>query len=205
MKKQFSNLTFFSFLKKTLGGLLLGLYRVKVEGRENLPKDGGLILCSNHLSMNDVIILGAAHNRPIHYLAKAELFRVPLLAPLIRSLGAIPIHRGKGDTAAIKAAKSVVELGRTLCIFPEGHRSKDLQLGKGKAGVGLILRQTGAPVLPAAIICKKRPGPFKKTIIRFGPVLTQADFGEPTGDKRDYQACADLVMQKIAELKNGSV
>jgi len=204
MKKQYSDLRFFSFCKKTIGGFLLWLFSTKIEGREYMPESGGVILCTNHLAMADVVILGAGFNRPIHYLAKSELFKVPLVGPLIRALGAIPIHRGKGDTAAIRSAEAVLGLGRAFCIFPEGHRSKDLQIGRGKAGVGLILRQTGAPVIPAAIICKKRPGIFRKTIVRFGPMLTPADFGEPTLDKKDYQACADLVMERIAALKNAA-
>lgn len=202
MKKPYSDLRFFAFCKRTIGGLLLWLFATKVEGREYMPESGAVIVCTNHLSMADVVIVGAGFNRPVHYLAKSELFKVPLLGPLIKSLGAIPIHRGKGDTAAIRSAEAVLQLGRAFCIFPEGHRSKDLQLGRGKAGVGLIMRQTGAPVIPAAIICKKRPGLFRKTIIRFGPMLTAADFGEFNMEKRDYQACADMIMERIAALKN---
>lgn len=126
-------------------------FSLKIEGRENIPKDRAFIYASNHRSYADPVLVTLAGRGRFSFMAKAELFEKKAFAWLIRSLGAFPVERGKGDTAAIDKAIGNVQHGTNLLIFPEGTRSKDGRVGKGKTGVALIAAKAGADVIPVGI------------------------------------------------------
>lgn len=126
-------------------------YRLRIEGRENIPKHGAYVYASNHRSYADPVLVVISGRGHFSFMAKSELFEKPLFAWLIRTLGAFPVERGKGDTAAIEKAVESVKNGRNLLIFPEGTRSKDGRVGRGKAGVALIAARAGVDVIPVGI------------------------------------------------------
>ena len=119
-------------------------YNIKWEGVENVPKDGGNIFASNHRSYQDPVFIALHARIPLSYMAKEELFQGnKAFKNLITALGAFPVSRGKGDTGAIDTSIEKLQLGRNLAIFPEGTRSLDGKVGKGKTGVALIAAVAG--------------------------------------------------------------
>jgi 1-acyl-sn-glycerol-3-phosphate acyltransferase len=127
-------------------------FRLKRIGMEHIPKDGALIIASNHRSFMDPWVIGMMLRRPIYYVAKTELFHHRAVAWLLSSLGAFPVDRGGGDRGAMEAARRILERGDVVVIFPEGTRIRPGALGSPKRGVGRLALETGAPVVPVALI-----------------------------------------------------
>jgi 1-acyl-sn-glycerol-3-phosphate acyltransferase len=127
-------------------------FRMKRIGMEHIPKDGPLIIASNHRSFLDPWVIGMLVRRPVYYVAKTELFNQRLRAWLLSSLGAFPVDRGNGDRDAMDAARRILERGDVVVIFPEGTRTRPGALGQPKRGVGRLALETGAPVVPVALI-----------------------------------------------------
>ena len=121
------------------------------SGEENLPSEGGAIVAANHMSNWDPPFLASFLQRPIGYMAKQELFEIPIFGTVIRWLFAFPVRRGAADRSAVKAAVKELRAGRCVGIFPEGTRSKDGEVHRFGAGVALLAAMSGAPVVPAAI------------------------------------------------------
>ena len=117
-------MNFYEAIYKIFARPVRALYRVRVIGAENLPAEGGCLLCSNHTSMRDVVVLAAALPRQPRYMAKKELFKIPLLSQLIRALGAFPVDRGGADVSSIKKSIAMIEGGEVVSVFPQGHRVK---------------------------------------------------------------------------------
>nr|WP_010250151.1 lysophospholipid acyltransferase family protein [Acetivibrio cellulolyticus] len=155
----------FRFFVKIVFSLL---YRVKIVGMENVPKDGALILCANHNGEMDMFFIGYRLKRLVHYMAKEELFKNPLLGGFIRWLGAFPVKRGKADVEAIKTSLKLLENNEILGIFPEGTRMKKKAANsiRVKPGVALIAQKSGAPIIPVAVMGSYKP--FSKIKIVFG-------------------------------------
>lgn len=148
-------------------------FRFEVENRAYVPTQGSCIIASNHIHNFDPILVGAAVPRFVEFMAKAELFRVPVLTPLVRYLGAFPIRRGGTDKAGLKRALDVPKRNGCLVIFPEGSRSKDGEVGKGMPGVALIARRANCPIVPCAIVGSY--GFRHRLILRFGNPIIPAD------------------------------
>lgn len=142
----------YKLLKLFLFILFKLLFRCRVTGQENIPQAGGVIIAANHLSLWDPPFLATFVPRPIHYMAKEELFAIPGLGWIIRRLNAFPVRRGAADRTAIRTAIAILEGGECLGLFPEGTRSKDGSLGPAEQGVALIAAKAGAIIVPAAII-----------------------------------------------------
>jgi len=126
--------------------------RLEIKGREKVPMEGPVIIAANHLSWLDPPAIGLALPRPISYIARANLFDNPFLGWLLRHLYVIPVERGSGDLAAVKAAIRTLRAGMAFGIFPEGTRSRNGKLQPFKTGTAAIAIRTGAPVLPVAVI-----------------------------------------------------
>lgn len=135
-----------------VGFLAKALFAMKTEGLENLPASGPAVVACNHVSILDPILVGAAMPRLVHFMAKEELFHIPVLGFLIRKIGSFPVRRGNADRQAIRAGLEVLEAGEVLGIFPEGTRSLDGHLQRAQSGVALLAMKTGTPVIPAAIV-----------------------------------------------------
>jgi glycerol-3-phosphate dehydrogenase (NAD(P)+) len=127
-------------------------FRLSRIGREHIPTSGPVIFASNHRSFLDPFIIGVLSRRPIYYVAKSEIFKNPLVAWFVSSLGAFPVRRGAGDPEMMATAKAILERGDCLLIFPEGTRTRPGSLGRPKRGVGRLALETGAPVVPVALI-----------------------------------------------------
>jgi 1-acyl-sn-glycerol-3-phosphate acyltransferase len=127
-------------------------WRLSRIGREHIPESGPVIFVANHRSFLDPWIVGLSCRRPVYYVAKEELFHNRLLGWLISSLGAFPVRRGEADVDMVATAKAILERGDPVLIFPEGTRIRPGALGKPKRGVGRLALETGAPVVPVAII-----------------------------------------------------
>ncbi|WP_339062679.1 lysophospholipid acyltransferase family protein [Tepidibacillus marianensis] len=126
-------------------------FRFRVKGRENIPASGSVIVVANHISNYDPLVLACAIKRNVHFIAKDELFTIPLLGPILRKIGAFPIKRGGNDRKAIKQALQILKEGKVLGIFPEGTRSKTGELGKGMPGAALFALRSDATIIPVGI------------------------------------------------------
>jgi glycerol-3-phosphate dehydrogenase (NAD(P)+) len=127
-------------------------FRLSRIGREHVPESGGVIFCANHRSFLDPFVIATIARRPMYYVAKQELFRHRLVAWLLNSLGAFPVHRGAADQGMLATTKAILERGDAVLMFSEGTRVRPGALGRPKRGVGRLALETGAPVVPVAVI-----------------------------------------------------
>jgi 1-acyl-sn-glycerol-3-phosphate acyltransferase len=171
------------------------LYRLKTRGIENIPAAGPVILCSNHKSLQDPLTLGIWVPRMVHYMAKAELFKVPLLGPLIRGLGAFPVKRGGVSKEAIRTAISLLQEGKVMGIFPEGTRNQTL--GMGKRGAVTMAIRARAIVVPVALIGEYRI--FRSMLAVYGAPIDMRPFAD-TGTAESAEEATELIMSKIREM-----
>jgi 1-acyl-sn-glycerol-3-phosphate acyltransferase len=132
------------------------LFRLQRIGREHIPSEGGLILAPNHRSFLDPWVVGVCLRRPIYFVAKCELFEKRWMGWFLNALGAFPIRRGESDEEAMETARILVERGEAIMIFPEGTRIRRGSLGEPKRGVGRLALETGAPVVPIAVLGTER-------------------------------------------------
>lgn len=143
-------------------------YPLRVLGADNLPKSGAAILCGNHMSLLDPLAAGVAVGRPVRFMGKKELFRVPLLGGLLRALGAFSVDRGNADMAAVRTSLALLKEGGVLGIFPQGGRETGGYRGM-ETGVALIALKSGAPVVPMRILGKFRP--FRRNTLIIGQAV----------------------------------
>lgn len=158
-----------------LSAKLIG--RMTVIGRENVPREGGVMVCGNHVSYADPPVLGAACPRRLHYMAKIELFQIPVLGKLIEWVGAFPVQQRTADRAALKKAIEYLGKGEVVGMFPEGQRIFGGQLGEPLPGVGMIVLRAKAPVIPAALINTDKFLPPHKLLPKFSRI--KVVFGKP--------------------------
>ncbi len=174
-------------------------YRVKVEGRENIPADKGFLVCSNHVTNYDPVFIGSYIKGPLRFMAKEELFHNPVVALVLRSVGAFPIKRGSGDNEAIDTAKEILSGGGVMVMFPEGTRSKTGELMRPKSGAAFLAVNTGCDVLPAAVIFKGTPRIFRRVTIRYGRIIKNEDLGYDTSNPRSIRIVSKVIMDGIAK------
>lgn len=139
-------------LRAILVPAFLVYFRMQRIGREHLPKHGPLLLASNHRSFLDPFVIGMLVRRPVYYMAKRELFEKRWQAWILNALGAFPVDRGHGDSAAMDTARAILERGDCVVLFPEGTRVRRGPLAKPRRGVGRLALETGVPVAPVAVI-----------------------------------------------------
>ena len=193
-----------AFVRYVTMGVYKLFYNFHIEGVENIPQDRALVMASNHRSYADPVILTMPMKKPVTYMAKEELFKNKLFGWFIRKLGAFPVKRGTGDMQVIDDAVDILESGRHLVIFPEGTRSKDGKVGKGKTGVALIAARSGADVLPCGIIFEGEKLHFRsKLILRFGKVIPAEEIAVTDGSPKELKAAKLRIMSAITELVEG--
>jgi cytidylate kinase len=176
-------------------------YDIRWEGTENVPKDGGNIFASNHRSYQDPVFIALHARVPLSYMAKEELFQGnKAFKWLISNLGAFPVTRGKGDTAVIDTSIEKLESGRNLAIFPEGTRSKDGKVGKGKTGVALIAAVAQTKVIPVGITFEGKLKFRSKVIVRYGEPIVPAEIGASNTDSKSLRVLKNKVMEEITSL-----
>jgi len=178
------------------------LLRIEVEGVENIPLEKGCILASNHRSNLDPFVLNIVSPRPILFMAKQELFRVPLLGWLIKKAGAIPVKRNSRDITALKRAIELAKMGQCIGIFPEGSRAKPGQFRKPQSGVGLLVSKTEAQVIPVRIEGTDIVYPVGSKLPKIGKSSITVKIGKPLEIDRnmDYREISEFIMEKIKQL-----
>jgi 1-acyl-sn-glycerol-3-phosphate acyltransferase len=189
---------------------LRAMARIDVEGLENVPGDGPLIVVANHQSNADPPLVAGwltpVLGRQMHILAKQSLFIGPV-APIIRALGATPVRAGGSDIDAYRVARALLDRGEVMCIFPEGTRSADGTLSEPKPGVAMLATRSGVPILPVGISGSdaflgrggRLPRIGTHITLRFGkPFLVALDTRQPR--RVAVQAASDEIMRHIAEL-----
>jgi len=152
------------------------MFRLRAEGIKHIPLQGSLLIASNHVSHLDPPLVGLTVPRYVFHMAKRELFRVPWLLASMRILGTIMVDRGRGQQALIDA-REYLNHGECIVIFPEGTRSKDGILGRGRTGAIVLAIQSGCPVLPCAIIGSEQAMSKGSHRMKLLPVVVR--FGEP--------------------------
>ena len=179
------------------------IYRYKVIGSENMPKQGGVILACNHLSFSDPVLLGLAQKRRLFFMAKSELFRNKFASFIIRHLGAFPVERGAGDGKAIKTGEEILCEGNVMTIFLEGGRTKTGELMRPRSGCALVAQQTMLPVVPACITITGNPKHrFAKRVIHFSKPLTSEDMGlTAEGGRREFKTATNAIMGEIRRMR----
>lgn len=197
---------FYKFVHLVLSPLITLLFLKKAEGTENLPEEGGYVLCANHLSACDPVFLASRLPRRhrIAIIAKKELFDIKLLKPLIVALGAFPVDRGQADIAAIRTSMQVLKEGKALMIFPQGTRSKDNTPTPMLPGASMIALRANVPVIPAYI-----DGPYRllrRTRVCFGAPIDFSDFGRRCDKdtlEKATERIADAVWSMQKECRKG--
>ena len=185
------------------------IYRPHLEGRENVPRTGPVIFASNHLSFIASIAIPVAAPRPVHFLAKASYFDKPASSWFFTAIGAIPVQRGAGQAAldALDQQRRLLDDGLAVALYPEGTRSLDGRLYKGRTGVAFLALETGAPVVPVGLIGTdkmmpvgaRRPSLRERITVRFGEPLDLSHHGGSASGRARRQA-TDEIMAAIHAL-----
>ncbi|MBT2677695.1 1-acyl-sn-glycerol-3-phosphate acyltransferase [Bacillus sp. ISL-35] len=190
-------MTVYSFARSLVNAVLKPVYRIEIIGRENIPADGGVLLCSNHINNLDPPVVGITAPRPVHFMAKEELFSVPVLGKIVPHLNAFPVKRGMSDREALRKGLGILKDGKVLGLFPEGTRSKTGEMGKGLAGAGFFALRSDAWVVPCAIIGPYKA--FKKLKVVYGKPIDMESIKEK---KLNAEQTTDLIMGEIQKLIN---
>ncbi|NEE18318.1 1-acyl-sn-glycerol-3-phosphate acyltransferase [Streptomyces sp. SID7499] len=204
----------FAFIKAMLGPAMRLMFRPQVEGAEHIPGDGPVILAGNHLTFIDSMILPLVCDRQVVFIGKDEYvtgkgLKGRLMAWFFTGVGMIPVDRdgGRGGVAALMTGRRVLEEGRMFGIYPEGTRSPDGRLYRGRTGIARLTLMTGAPVVPFAVIGtdKLQPGgaglprPGKVTV-RFGEAMEFSRYEGMDRDRYVLRAVTDSVMTEVMQL-----
>jgi 1-acyl-sn-glycerol-3-phosphate acyltransferase len=207
------NAEFYAFSKVVVTLVLRTLWRMRVEGAQHVPREGPLIVVANHVSYFDPPVLGCALPRELHFMAKKELFDIPLFGALIACYNAYPVERGRGDVGAIKRTVKVLKDGHAVLIFPEGRRNRDEGEGeengrppngrssrrRAQAGIAFLASLSGARVLPAYIEGTKHLRLFSSIKVIFGEPFQLGDGKKAS--RGDLAKRTDEIMERIFALR----
>jgi 1-acyl-sn-glycerol-3-phosphate acyltransferase len=153
-------------------------FRVRVYGKENIPKEGAVLLVSNHQSFVDPLFCGNPLKRQITFLARDTLFKNRFFGAILRSVNAIPVRRGEADVGAMKTIIARLKEGGVVCLFPEGTRTEDGRINELKAGFGLLARRGGAAIVPVLIDGAFECWPRDKKLFKLRSAVT-VHYGSP--------------------------
>ncbi|HAM39239.1 MAG: hypothetical protein A2474_08105 [Elusimicrobia bacterium RIFOXYC2_FULL_34_12] len=170
------------------------IYRRKIIGLQNIPQNGSYILAANHMSNADPPLVGSCISKPIHYIAKKELFNIPVFGWMISKANAFPVDRENSDMGAFRKALEILKEGKTILFFPEGTRYKAGKTRKPKNGAAMLSVLTNSPVIPVAINNSDKLLKFKRLKVSFG-VPMKFD------SKEDYNSITAKIMKEIEKLK----
>lgn len=190
---------FYKISKIVLRMLYKILFRMSIEGNENIPKQGGAILCANHSSNFDPVTMGIYSSRAVHYMAKKELFQNPFMRCLLTALYAFPVDRSTADMTAFKNAVKLLKQGHIIGMFAQGTRVKEGEEKAAKAGVALFATKANVPVVPVAISgsCK----PFSKMKIVYGKPLYFEEYRQKRLNTESLNEITNKIMNEINHMK----
>ncbi|GAB6990328.1 lysophospholipid acyltransferase family protein [Paenibacillus pini] len=183
------------FCRAVLRFIFAILYRLETVGKEHVPQEGGVLLCSNHISLLDPITVGIPVNRKVNYMAKEELFRVPGFGWLITQLGAFPVKRGGVSKESIRTSLTILRNGGMMGIFPEGTRNSSE--GTAKKGAASFALRSNAVVIPAAIIGNYKF--MRKVKVIYGAPVDLSAFLD--GGSAELELATETIMSRINEMK----
>ena len=180
------------------------IFRFRVTGRENIPLEGGVVLCANHISNHDAIVIGIVSPRDINFLAKQELFKYKIFHGFLNRMKIIPVDRDKPGLESIKRGVKVLKNGEAMGIFMQGQRIRQKNLKESdsadyKAGVALFAVQGKAPVVP--IYLQSRYLPFSKVIIRIGKPISFEEYYGKKLKHEELEVMAQQIMAAIGDLE----
>ncbi|MED4601434.1 lysophospholipid acyltransferase family protein [Paenibacillus validus] len=184
----------YRFLRGVFRLMFSVMFRLKAEGRENIPKEGAVVLCANHTSNWDPPVLGSLLERKVHYMAKAELFELPVLKQVLPRIGAFPVKRGGVSKDSIRLSLQLLKNGEIIGVFPEGTRSN--AGGMGKKGAASLALKSGATVIPAAIIGNYSL--FRPMKVVYGPAVDISEFADAGSE--GLEQATDKIMTVIREM-----
>ena len=191
---------FYKVMYALFSGVVKVLFGIRVVNPENEPENGGYLICSNHVSATDAVVICYAFKKnQAHFMAKKELFKIPLLSGLIRLLGAFPVDRGGSDVGAVKKAISMIKDGFGVAMFPQGHRHPGADPRKTpiKNGAGLISSRAECDVMPVYVLRKNNTfALFKKTYVIIGEKIDKATLSE----LGDNAAITEYIFDKVCTL-----
>ncbi len=170
-------MTFYRFARGLVNFFIKIMFRPQYVGRENIPQQGGYILVSNHCSGYDPLFLACGMKPQIHFMAKMELMRIPVLGFILGHAGVFGVDRGKGDTSAVDNAIQLIKNGGVVGMFPEGTRAPVHQPLRPRSGASHIAGVSEADILPCAIYFKGKMGIGRRVIISFGKLIPHEDLG----------------------------
>lgn len=179
------------------------LYRPKIVGKENLPKDTGALLCPNHIHNLDSAVIVAMFKRKVNVLAKEELFKNKFICWLADVFGIYPVKRGKADLQAIKISLKLLKNDELLLMFPEGTRNGLKKGKKPKNGAVLIATTANKPIIPIGIQGSFKP--FTKVIVNIGKPIDYSQYSEEVKDKEQASKLTQELMNKIIELRDEKI
>ncbi len=186
-----------------VAGFVRFIFGARAEGLENIPKEGGFMMCANHIAVRDVLIMGATCPRQIRFVAKKELFSVPIISSIIKALGAVKLDRGGSDVAAIRKSIELLENGEIVSLFPQGHRYPSVNPADTpiKSGAGLIAYRSACDVIPVFIRVKNNKyGIFKKVTVVYGKPIKNYEFEFNNGGNEEYMNAASKIYDDILAL-----
>lgn len=178
------------------------IYRVKIEGLENVPKDSACIICGNHVHALDAPALMATVNRNINFMAKEELWKSAGFRFMTMCYNVFPVKRGKNDLDAVKTALTILKKNEILGMYPEGTRNGLARGIKPKNGAVNIAIRAGVPIVPFAVIGDFKP--FKKIIYRFGEPMDFSSYKKQVKEKEVVDSLTKQVMDKVVALRDGT-
>ena len=198
-------MSFYSVMYRIFAGGCRWFFGIKTLNRENTPKQGGFLVAANHLSIPDVIALEASFDRQVRLMAKAELFKIPLLSGFLRALGAFPLDRGGSDVGALKKAITYMKEGELVGIFPQGHRYPGVHPATTpiKNGAAMIAYRASVPVIPVSLRARKgKVRPFSKVLVTVGEPIPREVLDEMVKEDGapDYKAQTEYIFARICEL-----
>ncbi len=179
-------------------GIFKLFWRLKISGIKNVPSKGAFIIAANHISLVDPPLVGASLTKPIFYMAKKELFNIPVFGWILKNVNAFPVDRKKGDLRAIKTAKKLLQEGKALLIFPQGGRRPEENF-ETKNGVGILSCWTQVPVVPCCIINSNKLKNFMQLQVHFSKPIFPPQQKEYT--KETYKEMTKKVIDEIKCIK----
>lgn len=191
---------FYKVVRNLLGFFLKIIFRFKVKGLENVPMNDRLVICANHRSNWDPVLISIAFPRQIHWMAKKELFRNKILSYLIYKLESFPVDRQESDITAIKNALRVLKSEKVLGIFPEGTRVQNIDLNNAKAGIALLAIKAQSKVLPIYIGSTYKL--FSRININIGEPIDLSDYFNKKLNNNEYLDISKDILESIYVLGN---
>lgn len=195
-------MTFYNFCKKLLQKTILRMWKVEIINPENEPSEGALV-CANHISNIDPVIICASLKNQIRFMAKKELFSIPILGSMLKAFGSFPVNRGSVDMTAMKTALNLLEHNNYVGMFPQGTRCSGIEPkdSKVKGGVGMILSRVETDILPIAIITKGNK--FKlgnKVYVVLGEVIKYSEIEFTEKKREEFDRISKLIFERICNI-----